>query len=165
MSAVNPADVARGYFDAIARQDIDQAVTFWRPGSIDHLAPIGELRVPDELRSYFEGVFAAFPDFKYEVVDVITEGDRVAVSWRATATFTGEPYQGIVANGAHVEVEGADICRVEDGLLVRLDSYWDDSSLARQLGLMPKRESLGENIMISLFNAKTALVNALRRKR
>ncbi len=163
MSGVSPAEVARGYFEAIARQDLEAAVTFWRPGSIDHLAPIGELRVPDQLRAYFESVFAAFPDFKYEVVDVITEDVRVAVSWRATATFTGDSYQGIVANGARVEIEGADICRVEDGLLVHLDSYWDDSALARQLGLLPQRQSVGERIMISLFNAKTAIVSTFRR--
>ena len=160
---MSPGDVARGYFAAIARHDLDGAVEFWRPGSVDHLAPIGELRVPDELRAYFEGVFAAFPDFRYEVLDVIVEGDRVAVRWRATATFTGEPYQGIVANGARVEIEGADICRVEDGLLVRLDSYWDDSALARQLGLLPQRQSVGERILITLFNAKTAIVSAFRR--
>jgi predicted ester cyclase len=165
MSTRSAAETAQGYFEAIARRDIDTALTFWRPGGIDNLAPVGELRVPDQHRAHFQAVFAAFPDFAYEVIGLIAEGDRVAVHWRAEGTFTGEPYQGIDANGAHVTIEGADICRVEDGLLVRLDSYWDDSAVARQLGLLPARQSFGERLLLGLFNLRTALGRALRRAR
>ena len=61
------AAIARRYFGAVGRHDLDDAMACWAPGGIDHLAPVGELRVPDELRAYFEELFAAMPDFKYEV--------------------------------------------------------------------------------------------------
>lgn len=150
-------EVARRYFEAVGRQDLDAAMACWHPGGIDHLAPVGELRVPDELRPYFEGLFAAMPDFRYEVLDLFERGDQVAVHWRASGNFTGRPYQGIRANGAAIRAEGADLVRVEDGLIRRLDSYWDDSALARQIGVLPARGSRQERALLGLFNAKTRL--------
>ena len=111
------ASVARRYFDSVARHDLDEAMACWVPGGIDHLAPVGELRVPDELRAYFEELFAAMPDFEYEVTSLIEQGDRVAVHWRAHGHFTGRPYAGINSNGSTISTEGADLIQVEDGLI------------------------------------------------
>lgn len=158
------AEVALRYFDAIARQDLGAAAACWREGGIDHLAPVGELRVPDEWRPYFESVFAAMPDFRYEVLATVTEGDRIAVHWQAEGTFTGRPYQGIKATGGGVRMEGVDLVRVEDGKIVRLDSYWDDASVTRQLGLLPGRGSRQERALIGLFNARTRGARLLRRR-
>jgi steroid delta-isomerase-like uncharacterized protein len=152
-----PSEVSAAYFDAIARQDLDAAAECWEPGGIDHLAPIGELRVPDEWRAYFSSLFAAFPDFRYEVVTMVAEGDRVAVHWRASGTFTGASYQGIHATGGRADAEGVDLLRVEDGKIVRLDSYWDDASVTRQLGLLPPRGSRQEKGLVALFNLRTKL--------
>ncbi len=163
MQDSSAADVARRYFSAIARQDLDAALACWVPGGIDHLAPIGELRVPDELRAYFEELFAAIPDFQYEVMDLITENERVGVHWRATGTFTGAPLQGVRANGARLETAGADVLRIEDGLIGRLDSYWDDAGLARQIGILPARGSRQERALTALFNARTRLAASFRR--
>jgi steroid delta-isomerase-like uncharacterized protein len=158
------AAVATRYFSAIARQDLDAALACWAPGGVDHLAPIGELRVPDELRAYFEELFAAVPDFEYEVASLIAEGDLVAVHWRATGTFTGAPLQGIRANGARLKTEGADLVRVEDGLIVRLDSYWDDAGVARQIGILPARGSRQERALTRLFNGRTRAASLLARR-
>ena len=48
-----------------------------------------ELIAPDGIRAYFVELFGAFPDFTFEVVELIADGDRVAVRWRATGTFAG----------------------------------------------------------------------------
>lgn len=152
-----PSEVAARYFDAIARQDLDGAAACWKAGSIDHLAPIGELRVPEEWREYFSSLFAAFPDFRYEVLATVAEGDRVAVHWRASGRFTGAPYQGIRPTGGRADAEGIDLVRVEDGQIVRLDSYWDDASVTRQLGLLPPRGSRQEKGLVALFNLRTRL--------
>ena len=42
----------------------------WEPGSPDVIHGVVELRVPDDLRSWFGDLFAAFPDFIFEVLDV-----------------------------------------------------------------------------------------------
>jgi steroid delta-isomerase-like uncharacterized protein len=162
------ADVARKYFAAISAQDLDAAVDCWAPGAIDNLAPVGELRVPGEMRSYFEQVFAAFPDFRYELLDVVAGDRRVAVRWRAEGTFTGRPFEGIRANGARVRAEGADVLRVENGLIQRNDSYWDSAAVGRHIGLFPARGSAGERVLTAAFNALTAvrkLFSRLARRR
>jgi steroid delta-isomerase-like uncharacterized protein len=159
------AAVARRYFDSVARHDLDEAMRCWVPGGIDHLAPVGELRVPDELRAYFVELFAAMPDFEYEVTSLIEQGDRVAVHWRATGHFTGRPYAGIRANGTTIHTEGADLIQVEDGLIRRLDSYWDDSAIARQIGVLPAKKSAQEWLLLGLFNTKTRLMSLVGRRR
>lgn len=159
------ADVARRYFDAIARQDLDAAIACWRLGGVDHLAPVGALRVPDEWRDYFEGLFASFPDFRYEVLDMLSESDRVAVHWRASGTFTGRPFNGIRATGGPVQVEGLDLVRTKDGAIVHLDSHWDDTAIGRQLGLLPDRGSGQERVLLALFNFRIRLFSTVRRVR
>ena len=52
--------------------------------------------------------------------------------------------------------------RVEDGLIVRNDSYWDDSSIARQLGLLPAKGSRPERALKGLLNVKTRLTRRRR---
>jgi hypothetical protein len=88
----------------------------------------------------------------------------VGVRWRAGGTFTGGPLQGVRATGTRIEIEGADIVRVEDGLIRRLDSYWDDAALARQLGLLPAKGSRPERALTAIFNARTRLKSALLRR-
>jgi steroid delta-isomerase-like uncharacterized protein len=150
-------EVARRYFTAIGKQDLDAALACWKEGGVDHLAPVGELRAPDGMRAYFGSLFSAMPDLTYEVREMVSEGDRVAVWWRLRGTFTGTPFDGIRATGGGVEAEGLDYVRVEDGLIVRNDSYWDDSAIARQLGLLPAKGSRQERIFKGVFNLKTRL--------
>ena len=159
-----PAEVARQYFEAIALQDLDAAEACWAVGGIDHLAPVGELSVPEGWRAYFEELFAAVPDFKYEVVDLISQDDTVAVHWRANGSFTGKALQGIRANGARIRASGADMLRVEGGLIQRLDSYWDDAAVARQIGILPAKGSGQERALTALFNARTRIARRLRRR-
>jgi ketosteroid isomerase-like protein len=159
------SEVVLRYFDAIARRDLDAAMECWAPGGIDHLAPVGELRVPDELRAYFQELFASMPDFQYEVLDLFEAGDKVAAHWRASGSFSGRSYQGIRPNLARIRAEGADLVQVENGLIKRLDSYWDDSETARQIGLLPAKKSRQERMLIGLFNTKTRLTSLVGRRR
>lgn len=158
------AAAARRYFDAVARHDLDGAVACWAPGGVDRLVPVGELVVPDGWRAYFTELLAAMPDLEYEVLDVLEEGDRAAVRWRLRGTFDGAPFQGIRPTGGTVAVEGVDVVRVEGGLIHRNDSFWDDSEVARQLGLLPRKGSRAERALLAVFNARTRLARAARRR-
>lgn len=152
-----PAAAARRYFDAITRRDLDAAAACWATGGIDHLVPVGELEVPGAWREYFASLFAAMPDFNYEVLETVSEGTRVAVHWRAIGHFTGKPFQDIRATGRRVEIAGMDLVDVVDDKITRIDSYWDDATVTRQIGLLPSRGSREERALISLFNLRTRL--------
>ena len=77
--------VARAYFAAIGKRDLDGMAAVWKPGSTDHMVGMQELSVPEGLREGFGALFAACPDFALEVVDLVVEGEHAAVRWRATS--------------------------------------------------------------------------------
>src|SRR6187401_267135 len=59
-----PAKVARGYFEAIAKRDLDAMLTFWNPDGIENISTVGVLSIPDGVREFFGGMFTALPDGK-----------------------------------------------------------------------------------------------------
>jgi steroid delta-isomerase-like uncharacterized protein len=155
---MSSADVARRYFDAIAGRDLDGALAMWAPGGIERLVGQRELTAPDGVRALQHELRGAFPDLAWEVLDVIgSENDRVAVRWRATGTFAGPgTFQGFLANGAHLEMEGCDVLTVNDaGKIERLDAYLDSGDVARQLGVLPPAGSRAETNLTKLANVRT----------
>jgi C-1 hydroxylase len=95
----------------------------------------------DRTRSiaYHQRFVTAFPDIRFEVLDVISEGDRVLVQWTASgthterlATVTGET---IPPTRRRATVSGAMITQVRDGKAVRGWFYWDQLALLAQLGI------------------------------
>ncbi|HEX6603163.1 MAG TPA: ester cyclase [Solirubrobacterales bacterium] len=158
-------EVVDAYFDALRRRDLEAAAACWRPGGIDNLHGMAELRAPDDIKSYFGDLFAAFPDFEMVVASRISEGDKAAVRWTATGTFDGDTrFEGMTPNGASVEVEGLDLLTVSDGLIVENRAYTNGMELARQLGALPERGSAQEKAMLGAVNLRTAIASRLRRR-
>jgi steroid delta-isomerase-like uncharacterized protein len=156
-----PARVARTYFDAVAARDVDAMVACWAPGGVDNIAAIGQLSVPEGLRRFFTELFAAIPDQKFEVLDVVAARNQAAVRWRSTGTFCGGPFMGVEPTGSRVELEGLDLLTVADGLIQRNDAYYDGTQFARQIGMLPPRDSAAERGMTNAFNARTRLTRSL----
>ena len=72
---------------------------------------------PWAFRDYYAGIRSAVPDARYEVDDLIAEGDRVVVRWRLLGTHEGD-FDGIAATGRAIALKGIAIYRVEAGLLM-----------------------------------------------
>lgn len=156
--------VATAYFEAIANRDLDAMEACWAPGSRDVLYGMADLRVPGSFREYFDGLFTAFPDFAMTVVDMVAYGDKAAVRWAATGTFTGPgKFEGLVATGAAIELEGLDLLTIRDGLIRENHAYTNATEMARQIGAMPPAGSLGERAMLGAVNARTAAIALVRR--
>ena len=100
---------------------------------------------------------------QFEVLDLVSEGNQVAVRWRSTGTFCGAPFQGIDPTGARLDLEGIDMLTIEDGLIRRNDAYYDGTQFARQIGMLPPRDSAAERGMAAAFNLRTRIATALRR--
>jgi glyoxylase-like metal-dependent hydrolase (beta-lactamase superfamily II)/predicted ester cyclase len=150
--------VARRYFDAVAARDVDAMVACWRAGAVDRLHGQADLVAPDGVRTWFEELFAAVPDTTMEVLSTTTEGDRCVVRWRLTGTFAGPAaWQGLKPTGGRLDLQGCDVFRVEDGLLVGNDAFVDGMTIARQLGALPPRDSGAERGLMALTNLRTRL--------
>jgi len=156
--------VARAYFDRVKARDPDGMMEFWVPGKGADIHGVAKLVAPEGYRAWFSNLFAAVPDMEFQVEDVITEGDKAAVRWRARGTFTGDArLEGFDANGAEIEMVGVDLVTVEDGKLVDIQAYTNSMDLARQLGAMPAQGSRAEKAMAGAFNLRTRLARALKR--
>ena len=155
----SPSEIARRYFAALGARDLDAAVACWAPDAVDRLVGAQELIAPDGIRRYFGALFAAFPDFELEVLEVTAGRGRAAVRWRAHGTFAGPgDFQGFVANGATMTLEGCDVVTVRDDLIQHNDAYLDSGDVARQLGLLPAAGSRAEARLTKLANARTQVL-------
>jgi steroid delta-isomerase-like uncharacterized protein len=158
--------VATAYFDAIAERDPEKMAAVWKPGSTDYFYGMAELQVPAGLKQWFGNLFTAFPDFHMQVTDMVAYGNKAAVRWHATGTFTGPgKFEGLTATGAKVELEGLDLLTIEDGKIVENRAYTNAMEMARQMGAMPPQGSIGERAMFGATNARTAAAQAIRRLR
>ncbi len=156
------SEIAKRYFTALSEHDLDGAVACWRPGGIDRMVGALELVAPDGVRDYFSALFAAFPDFRFEILEMTTARNRTAVRWRAQATFAGPGvFQGFAPNNAGMQLEGCDVVTVDDGLIVHNDAFVDSGEVARQLGLLPPAGSAAEARLTKLANARTRLMTAV----
>jgi len=152
------AEIAKRYFAALAAQDLDAAVALWAPGAVDRLVGQQELIAPAGITDYFGSLFEAFPDFVLEVLETVSGRKQAVVRWQATGTFAGPgTFQGLVANGARLTLEGCDVVTVEDDLIRHNDAYLDGSDIARQLGILPATGSQTEARLTKLANLRSRL--------
>lgn len=151
----SPQAVISDYFEALTRHDLDAIAARWSPEGVAHIAGRADAVGPDGVRAYWAELFAACPDLRFTVTQTVAEGDRVGVQWAATGTFSGSGrFQGIEPTGARLELEGMDIFRLRDGLLVREDAYTDGATFARQIGMLPSQGSTAEQRMTRAFNGQ-----------
>ena len=75
---------------------------------------------------------AIFPDWKEEIVDIIQEKDKVVTRYKATATHT-QPYEGIDATGAKIEIYEVSIYRISNGKIAEQWCFPDDPAIKTQI--------------------------------
>jgi steroid delta-isomerase-like uncharacterized protein len=158
------AAVGRAYFDAVGAKDIDAMTALWEPGTMDEIHGLASMRAPEEIREWFSNTFRAIPDFQMEIVDLIADGEKVAVRWHMTGTFSGDAkFEGAIATGAAIDITGCDVLTVRDGKIVHNDAYMNGMQMARQLGVFPPQGSGQERAMIGAANVKTRLASRFGR--
>lgn len=164
-SKAKTAEVARSYFEAVAARDIDAMASHYAPGGGGPIHGLVDLKVDENYREWFGNLFRAFPDWTFEVLNLIAEGDKAAVEWRARATFNGTArFEGMEPNGAQLDVQGCDVVTVKDGKIQRIDAYSSGTEIARQLGALPPQGSVAERGMTAALNLKTRATELVRKR-
>ena len=152
---------ARSYFEAVGRRDVDAMLEHWQEDGVVDLVPIGILRGREQIGDFFRELFAALPDCETTVARVAADQNQVAIEWRMSAHFTGEPFQGVEATGRRIELRGIDLIEIADGKNVTNTAYYDGMAFARGAGLLPAQDSGAERAMKSALNAATRLRRAV----
>jgi predicted ester cyclase len=79
----------------------------------------------DGLAGYIDGVRAvctAFPDYRWELQELVVEGDRIAARLIGQGTHTG-PFSGIAPTGRRIRTQELVMYRIADGKIVHC---WGD---------------------------------------
>src|SRR5258708_11968938 len=77
-----------------------------------------------EMKSFANAVFAAFPDFKIQLMSGFTAGNWAGAEWTMSGTHKGD-LPGIPATGKSFAVRGSTICELTAGKNKRNSDYWD----------------------------------------
>ncbi len=102
---------------------------------VNHTAPPGTPPGPDGAIAIQNWLTATFSDVEYELLDLVAEGDRVAVRSMMRGTHTGGGL-GSAPTGKRFEAEQMHIIRVADGQITEHWGVRDDAGMMRQLGLV-----------------------------
>jgi steroid delta-isomerase-like uncharacterized protein len=132
----NKAVVRRAYEELWNERNVAVVDELVSEDFLNHAAPLDRQRGRQGLKDVVLMFESAFPDFRYEVEDVICEGEKVAVRDVFTGTHEGD-FMGIPATGNRVTMQAIHIYRLSEG---KLAEHWvarDDLGMMRQLGVIP----------------------------
>ena len=119
---------------------VDELVS---PQFISHDWPKGSPTGPEGFRNFYSAIRSALPDARYEVDDLIAEGDKVVVRWRLLGTHKGA-FGGIAPTGRSIALKGIAIYRVEGGKLIERWVVTDLHGLLEEIrGSSPREASHG----------------------
>jgi steroid delta-isomerase-like uncharacterized protein len=98
---------------------------------IQHNPLVGQGR--KGFQEFFGAWFKASPDFRFDLKQIVSEGDKVWVYGTYSGTQRGD-WLGIPATGKAYKFDAVDIFRVQDGKLAEHWDVLDVYSLFKQLG-------------------------------
>jgi steroid delta-isomerase-like uncharacterized protein len=132
------AQTLEGFERMFNRGDLAYAEGTVAPGAVDHQEPQGTDFVA-HLKDVIVTLRVAFPDLRFDVHDIVCEGDVVACRSTMTGTHQGPlrigPMAGLPVSGARIEVPHMHFFRYDaDGRVTDLWHVWNTLALARQLG-------------------------------
>jgi steroid delta-isomerase-like uncharacterized protein len=136
--------VVRQFFEAADRQDIEgmgQLVSstnylFHFPG----MPPMNW----NTHKQFFTAFTSSFPDLHHEIVDLVAEGDKVAVRFNVTGTHKGE-LQGIPPTGKKVSFIAMDFITLIDNKIAEDWLSVDMMGLMQQIGAIPADAHAGSS--------------------
>ena len=103
-----------------------------------HDWPKGSASGPEAFRNYYSNVIrSVLPDARYEVDDMIAEGDKVVVRWRLLGTHKGN-FLDISPTGRWVTLKGIAIYRLEDSKVTERWVVTDLHGLLQKLKESPQ---------------------------
>jgi len=95
------------------------------------------LNTREQGKAYTRRFIDAFPDLRFDVKDIIAQGDKVAVSWIAKGTHSAPLMtsggESIPATNKRAMVPGCTLYELKNNLVTRQETYWDQVNFLTQL--------------------------------
>ncbi len=122
------AIINEGKLDLFNTTNFDKNVIF-------HSKPTDIVGI-DSARAYYANYITGFSKIKFTITEIFGQGDKITKHWKFTGVHTGD-FFGIPATGKTATVEGSTIARMENGIIVEEQDFFDNLDLLTQLGLYP----------------------------
>lgn len=155
----------RSYYEAMDNRDVGAMLSHWSEEGVEDIVPIGVVRGREELRGFLSELFAAMPDASTTITRLIAGENDCAVEWRLEGTFDGAGFMGIEPTGSRVELREVSIVELNDDEIVGITAYFDGTSFARQIKMLPPDGSGVDRAMKGAFNTVTKLRKAVAERR
>lgn len=136
VSTAEPIAVVRRCFEEIiSRGDVDVADEILAPDVLFTTVNGEVLRGRRAFQNFAMQLRGAFPDIKFELQELFTDGERVCVRFVMRGTFLST-LMGLLPTGAEFSVTGIDTFRVADGKVVEIHASYDTLGQMQQLGIV-----------------------------
>jgi steroid delta-isomerase-like uncharacterized protein len=138
MSEQENIRIAEQWLEALASHDLNQLQALRAPGYIvEHPALPGPVGAEEE-DAYIRRLTEAFPDWRWEDVQIIAQGDYVVINGIRRGTQSG-PMGGswdeiIPATGKKLALRISTTLKIEDGKVVHSSVYYDRFGMMKELG-------------------------------
>jgi predicted SnoaL-like aldol condensation-catalyzing enzyme len=130
-----PGAVIREWFEQLWNQGKEETIDrLLAPGAIAHGLGPQPIVGPEGFKPFFRQLRTAFPDFHVEIVQMVEQGDMVAVVCHVTGVHDG-PGMGAPSN-ANVDFWGMTMGRVRNGQLVEGWNSYDFMTCYQQMGIL-----------------------------
>jgi ketosteroid isomerase-like protein len=137
MSQLTNQAIIGGLYEAVNQRDFDYLAALGAPESEWFDVPYdftdtGESAIVRPWKGWFD----IFPDSISEVRSIVSFGDHVVAQGITRATQRGvfpSPAGDLPPTGRRMEVRFCDVYRLENGKIIRADSYFDFYGILKQL--------------------------------
>ncbi|MGF1472298.1 MAG: ester cyclase [Rubrobacteraceae bacterium] len=129
--------VIRRVFDELLNGgNADVAEELISPDYVEHSPLSDQATGVDGLKERVSMLRSAFPDFHYDLEDLISGEDKAVSRWTMHGTHEGE-FMGLEPTGRRIEVSGIDIYRISGGKVAEHWHEMDTLRMMQQLGAIP----------------------------
>jgi steroid delta-isomerase-like uncharacterized protein len=118
--------------------NLDAVEEIVSPDYVSYEPTSGEVRGIEGARQFAANYRQAFPDLENIVEDMVSEGDKVVVRFRARGTHDGETEAFGPPTGKRMDITGITIKRVADGKIAEAWTNFDALGMMQQLGMIPE---------------------------
>lgn len=138
MSEQNKA-VIRRFYEAVNKKDVAIFEQVCDPKFVNHTPGPGDTTGGlAGLRQMFSSFQPAFPDLRFNLHQIVAEGDTVIAHFTADGTHKGA-FMGAAPTGKKIAFHGADIWKVRNGKAAEVWHYGDEAMAMAEIGVKPPR--------------------------
>jgi steroid delta-isomerase-like uncharacterized protein len=129
--------VIRQYFEAYDRQDTQRIGQLVSSSNYTfHLSGMPSPMDWNVTKQFYAATWSAFPDLHHDILDMVAEGNKIAVRYNIIGTHKGE-LQGIPPTGKEVSFGAMDFITLIESKVAEEWEIADTMGLMQQIGAIP----------------------------